>query len=137
MTDIIIRLRRLYDETGLSVLADAITEIAANRAAASMYEAILGLDRPKQESQPAERDGTTASSPLRSPISPERSAARSEHISPERRRGLEEAAKVVEDFRPPQPEASEFSKGAAFTARQIWAAIRALIPPSSEGGSPR
>jgi hypothetical protein len=80
MTDIIIRLRRLYDETGLSVLADAITEIAANRAAASMYEAILGLDRPKQESQPAERDGTTASSPLH-PTTPERSAARSEHQS--------------------------------------------------------
>lgn len=39
--DILIRLRRLYDETGLSLLDDAMTEIAANRVAVAMYETIL------------------------------------------------------------------------------------------------
>jgi hypothetical protein len=39
--DIMIRLRRLYDETGLSLLSEAMTDIAANRGAAAMYEALL------------------------------------------------------------------------------------------------
>lgn len=51
-------------------------------------------------------------------------------------RAWEEALRVVDDFKPPQPSASEFAKGADFAARQIWAAIRSLISsPRSEATS--
>jgi hypothetical protein len=84
----------------------------------------------KQETVSDERDGAVA----------ERSAARSEHISPERRRGLEEAAKALADAADDvgvkffdtdtmEPEVERMQKATL--------AIRALIPPSSEGGSPR
>jgi hypothetical protein len=64
----------------------------------------------------------------------------SEHISPERRRGLEEAAKALADAADDvgvkffdtdtmEPEVERMQKATL--------AIRALIPPSSEGGSPR
>jgi hypothetical protein len=84
----------------------------------------------EQETVSDERDGAVA----------ERSAARSEHISPERRRGLEEAAKALADAADDvgvkffdtdtmEPEVERMQKATL--------AIRALIPPSSEGGSPR
>jgi hypothetical protein len=65
----------------------------------------------------------------------ERSAARSEHISPERRRGLEEAAKVCDEFY--NEGNSPWDRGFVFACKSLAAHFRALIPPSSEGGSPR
>jgi hypothetical protein len=55
----------------------------------------------------------------------------SEHISPERRRGLEEAARLIE-----KKHTNNVGMVHPMAASDA-AAIRALIPPSSEGGSPR
>jgi hypothetical protein len=79
----------------------------------------------EQETVSDERDGAVA----------ERSAARSEPISPERRRGLEEAAKVCDEFY--NEGNSPWDRGFVFACKSLAAHFRALIPPSSEGGSPR
>lgn len=42
----------------------------------------------------------------------------------EARVALEEVTKLVEEFRPPYPEASEFAKGVNFAARQIYALLK-------------
>jgi hypothetical protein len=81
----------------------------------------------KQETVSDERDGAVA----------ERSAARSEHISPERRRGLEEAARIAENGCLVPPDGGSPTEGERLMCEDIAKAIRALIPPSSEGGSPR
>jgi hypothetical protein len=94
----------------------------------------------KQETVSDERDGAVA----------ERSAARSEHISPERRRGLEEAIRIIEKMRDDyiREHCQTFNDGhwVGTNAQQehvstlddiIGDISRALIPPSSEGGSPR
>jgi hypothetical protein len=81
----------------------------------------------EQETVSDERDGAVA----------ERSAARSEHISPERRRGLEEAARIAENGCLVPPDGGSPTEGERLMCEDIAKAIRALIPPSSEGGSPR
>jgi hypothetical protein len=91
---------------------------------------LCALIEQQPETVSDERDGAVA----------ERSAARSEHISPERRRGLEDAAKALADAADDvgvkffdtdtmEPEVERMQKATL--------AVRALIPPSSEGGSPR
>jgi hypothetical protein len=61
----------------------------------------------------------------------------SEHISPERRRGLEDAAKIAENGCLVPPDGGSPTEGERLMCEDIAKAIRALIPPSSEGGSPR
>jgi hypothetical protein len=89
-------------------------------AAISTKEACPFSPAPEQESPADTRDGAVA----------ERSAARSEH--PLDARTLEAAAKVADEYAAKTPDSS-LRIGAQWIAQDI----RALIPPSSEGGSPR
>lgn len=70
-----------------------------------------------KEGVDAARDGTNPSEDLHL------------HLSSERRRGLEEAAKVADEFD------NAHNDGHPGVAGAIARSIRALIPPSSEGGS--
>lgn len=47
---------------------------------------------------------------------------------------LDTVLTIIDSFRPPQPEASEFAKGADFTARHLWAAIAALKQDAAVAG---